>query len=103
MAKIQSVGAHKGIVFATKGFQSGAIQFAKSHGIALVTVADGRSCYSVRAETSDTELIPWEMVPKDIPAVVGWLIDGNRMSLISDNDGQRLRDLVSDSFPPSGD
>jgi hypothetical protein len=47
-AKIQSVGAHKGILFATAGFQSGAIEFAKSHGIALVEIADGRSSYVVK-------------------------------------------------------
>jgi restriction system protein len=46
--KIQSVGAHKGIIFAAKGFQSGATQFAESHGIALVQVMDGRSSYLAR-------------------------------------------------------
>ena len=34
-AKIQSIGAQKGILMSTSGFQSGAVQFAKEHGIAL--------------------------------------------------------------------
>jgi restriction system protein len=85
-AKLQSVGAQKGLIFATIGFQSGAIEFAKSHGIALVTVADGRTSYSVRH--SDAEPIPWELVPDNIPKVVGWVIDGDLMSRIEDTDGR---------------
>jgi len=38
--KIKSIGAHKGILLATSDFQSGAIQYAKAHGIALITVED---------------------------------------------------------------
>ena len=38
--KIESIGAHKGILLATSDFQSGAIQYAKAHGIALITVED---------------------------------------------------------------
>jgi restriction system protein len=97
--KLQSVGAHKGLIFATSGFQSGAIEFAKSHGIALVAVADGRTSYLVKRKFSDAEPIPWELVPDNIPKVVGWVIDGNRMSSIADNDGRRLRDLVPDLVP----
>ena len=41
--KVKSLGAHKGILLSTSGFQSGAIQYAKAHGIALFQVFD-RSC-----------------------------------------------------------
>ena len=41
--KIRSIGAHKGILLSTSGFQSGAIEYAKKHGIALIQVYD-RSC-----------------------------------------------------------
>jgi restriction system protein len=99
-AKIQSVGAHKGILFATAGFQSGAIEFAKSHGIALVEVADGRSSYLVKGKISDMDVIPWHMVPDCIPRIVGWVIDGNNMSRVSVDDGRRLRELVPDVVPP---
>jgi restriction system protein len=98
-AKVQSVGAHKGIIFATKGFQSGAIEFAKFHGIALVEVVDGRSSYLVKGKISETDLLPWEMVPSDIPRVVGWVIDGKTMSRISNEEDRRLRDFVPDIVP----
>ena len=38
--KLESIGANKGILLATSDFQSGAIQYAKAHGIALITVED---------------------------------------------------------------
>jgi restriction system protein len=37
-SKLRDVGAHKGIVFSTSGFQSGAIEYARAHGIGAVTV-----------------------------------------------------------------
>src|SRR2546423_13099940 len=36
LSKVQSVGAHKGVMISTAPFQQGAIEFAKVHGIALV-------------------------------------------------------------------
>jgi restriction endonuclease len=39
-AKMQSVGAQKGIMVATAGFQSGAIEFAQAHGIACIQIVD---------------------------------------------------------------
>lgn len=47
--KVISIGAHKGILFATTGFQSGAIKYAKSHGIALVSIIDGAATYQTRS------------------------------------------------------
>ena len=41
--RLKSLGMHKGILLSTSGFQSGAIQYAKSHGIALIQVFD-HSC-----------------------------------------------------------
>jgi len=39
--RIQSVGAHKGFMYATTRFQRGAIEFARKHGIALVQIGIG--------------------------------------------------------------
>jgi hypothetical protein len=39
-SRLHSLGAQKGILLSTAGFQSGAIDFAKAHGIALVQVFD---------------------------------------------------------------
>lgn len=44
--RLQSLGMHKGILLSTSGFQSGAIQYAKSHGIALIQVFD-HSCQKI--------------------------------------------------------
>ena len=41
--KIRAIGAQKGILLSTAEFQSGAIQYAKKHGIALIQVYD-RGC-----------------------------------------------------------
>lgn len=38
--KVKSLGAHKGILLSTSDFQSGAVQYAKKHGIALIKVED---------------------------------------------------------------
>lgn len=39
-SRLRSLGAQKGILLSTSGFQSGAIQFAEKHGIALIQVFD---------------------------------------------------------------
>jgi restriction system protein len=39
LSKLQDVGAHKGIVFSTSGFQAGALEYAEVHGIAAVEVS----------------------------------------------------------------
>lgn len=38
--KVRSLGAHKGILISTSGFQSGASEYAKKHGIALLQIFD---------------------------------------------------------------
>lgn len=53
--KVQSTGAHKGVVVSTSNFQKGAVEFAKEHGIALVEVTEGRFTYHTR---SATEMVP---------------------------------------------
>jgi restriction system protein len=46
--KLRSTGAHKGIVVAASGFQSGALSYAKTHGIACVRLVDGAWTYETR-------------------------------------------------------
>ena len=43
--RLSSCGAHKGILMAVNGFQSGAIEYAQEHGIALINIEppDGNS------------------------------------------------------------
>ena len=49
--KGQSVGAHKCVLVSTAPFQRGAVAFAKTHGIALVTMTEGRFTYMAHAAT----------------------------------------------------
>lgn len=46
--KLQSVGANKAVLVSTAPFQRGAVEFAITHGVALVTVTEGRFTYEVR-------------------------------------------------------
>lgn len=50
--KINSLGAHKGLVFSTSEFQSGAIEYAEEHGIALITVKNARLTYRTKSADS---------------------------------------------------
>ncbi|MCR6523058.1 restriction endonuclease [Lysinibacillus capsici] len=46
--KIQSIGAQKGILITTSNFQSGAIEYAKIHGIALIQLTEADIHYEIR-------------------------------------------------------
>lgn len=64
--RLRSVGGHKGFVVATTSFQSGVLEYAEKHGIALLQVVSGRVMY-IQA-TADKELRP---LPPHIPRFVG--------------------------------
>ncbi|QDK40575.1 restriction endonuclease [Bacteriovorax stolpii] len=68
--KLQAIGAQKGMIFTTSGFQKGAVEYATTHGIALVQLVDGKSTYQTRSMCGNVE------PPADakIPPVVGWLL-----------------------------
>ncbi|OZE13460.1 hypothetical protein CH249_01330 [Rhodococcus sp. 05-2255-3B1] len=53
-SKQQSVGANKAVLISTAPFQKGAVAYATTHGIALVTVTEGRFTY----ETKSVEQAP---------------------------------------------
>jgi|SRR5262245_25738764 len=61
-AKIRDTGSHKGIVFSTSGYQSGALQYAKVHGIATVHVVDGKALYETKG-LNDRPASPPPWVP----------------------------------------
>lgn len=56
--KIQSIGAHKGIICSTSDFQSGALEYAKKHGIACIKVAESRML--VRTKSADQQPVSQE-------------------------------------------
>ena len=54
LTKLQSTGAQKGVVVAATGFQGGALEFAKAHGIACVRLIDNAWTYITRHATATT-------------------------------------------------
>ena len=73
-AKVRSLGAQKGILLSTSGFQSGAIQYAKEHGIALIKVEDYNFEYlshsSGQPENDDDD--PFLYAEKHMPPYVAF-------------------------------
>lgn len=53
--KVKSLGAHKGIMISTCGFQIGAYELAKKHGIALLQVIDKNVLHVMNAANPETE------------------------------------------------
>ncbi len=64
--RLQSLGAQKGIIFSTSKFQSGCIEYAEQHGIALVRMIDGKYTYETKAFGHDNLYLP-----DDLPKYVG--------------------------------
>ncbi len=75
--RIRSIGAQKGVVVTTSGFQSGAIQYAEKHGISLVTIANGDALYQTRSLHAVEK-------PKGVnfPQFMGWHIQGTEKGCI---------------------
>jgi restriction system protein len=70
--KLQSIGAHKGIVCSTSGFQSGALKYARKHGIACIMVAENRML--VQTRSSDREPVSQEYCDFfGLPKISGYL------------------------------
>lgn len=59
LGKLGSIGAHKGMIFSTAGFQSGAMLYAEQHGIALVHIMEGKAVYAVKSYGTQVELSAW--------------------------------------------
>lgn len=77
-SKMQAVGAQKGMLFSITGFQSGAIQFADAHGIALVRLADGESSWMTKSMGRHPAARHGSY-----PDIIGWWCHGNAMSVMS--------------------
>lgn len=72
--KVSSIGAHKGMLFATTGFQSGAITYAEKHGIALIKITDGMANYETRSIEKSTVLPDLNNSPK----FMGWFVSSRQ-------------------------
>ena len=70
-SKIRDSNAHKGMVFSTSGFQSGAIEYASKRGIATVGVQHGHTNYFTKSlGVQPVSPPPWV----ETPDYIGWFI-----------------------------
>ena len=61
--KKRAAGAHKAMLFSTNGFQSGAIDYAAHHGIALIRVLEGALTWETRSVGPPTPPPHWANIP----------------------------------------
>jgi restriction system protein len=62
--KTQILGAHKGILVSASGFQKGAIDYARNHGIALVRIINGEMSYETKSfDKSEIKIPDWIDLP----------------------------------------
>ena len=93
--RIRETGAHKGLLFSTSSFQSGAIEYAQRHGVALIQIAEGKTSYFTRSFDGPQEPPAWA----NVPPFVGWLMSfekdgGQSMSLVSVEHPAELREFI---------
>jgi Restriction endonuclease len=69
--KVQSVGANKGVMLSTAPYQSGAVSFAITHGIALATVTEGRFTFETRTRLEVPAMSRAEALEHGVPIYVG--------------------------------
>ena len=50
-SKVDDIGAHKGIMFTTVGYEAGAVKVAKGRGIGLFILREGQEPGEIRVET----------------------------------------------------
>jgi restriction system protein len=71
--KLAALAAHKGMMFSTSGFQSGALEFAQAQGLATFHVMKGSTVRLSKAEgtpPSDSEIVAWRIEPGDIQSLL---------------------------------
>jgi restriction system protein len=96
-SRINSIGAHKGMLFSTSRFQEGAITFAKKHGIALVQVIDGKLQYEVRSiEEKHIEIPSWVDLPKYSGVAIAKIENGITCSYITPDCSDYLLNFILD-------
>jgi hypothetical protein len=100
-SKAVSVGAHKALLVATAPFQRGAINYAKTHGIALVTVTEGRFTLETRGAAHPPPLSRERAAELyGLPTFTGVYIgpgdaeDSEMMAVVGADTPERVRELL---------
>ncbi len=71
-SKIRDSSAHKGMVFSTSGFQSGAIEYAQKRGIATITLQHGHTNYFTKSTDTIGPATPSPWI--EMQDYIGWFI-----------------------------
>lgn len=95
-SKLADVGAHKGMIFSTGGFQKGAIEYASQKGIALLTFRDGRATYETRDQGPPVELPPWVERHRFVAERLSIGERGTRVQLVRGNDVRAINDFLAE-------
>lgn len=85
--KVRAAGAQKGMLFSTNGFQRGAVEYARNHGIALVRVIEGALTYETRALPVDGQRPgppPWANIPPFVGQLISLADNGNVCTALVD-------------------
>ena len=103
-AKLQDVNAHKAMVFSTCGFQSGALEYARSKKISTVTFVAGEFLYETKSLDAPSSPPPWVHLPK-FSGIVMTYNDGKIECKTIDNERiEPIRDwLFSNQNAPNND
>lgn len=94
--KIRDSNAHKGMVFSTAGFQSGAIEYASKRGIATVGVQHGHTNYFTKS-LGDQPVHPPSWLK--ISEYIGWFIrqietNSQNFTLVDTEKNEQLFDWI---------
>jgi restriction system protein len=95
-SKLSSTGAQKGVMVAASGFQRGALEYARVHGIGCVRLVDGAWTYEVRDSLLSSDFEP----SGEFVAYADRLLAGGQKDqalLVGERD--RVRELI---LPASG-
>src|SRR5205823_13869675 len=82
------ISGHKGIIFATTSFQSGAIEYAQKHGIALIHFADASTTIIAKRDGVKPKL------PMNRSPYVGWLVQWEEIHERSEEHTSELQSLA---------
>jgi restriction system protein len=96
--KLRAAGAHKGMLFSTNGFQRGAIEYARSHGIALVRIIEGALTYETRGLPAGARppVSPWANIPSFVGQLVSLADDGRvHISLVEQGRTSPLSEFLA--------
>ena len=93
-AKLQDVNAHKAMIFATCGFQSGALEYARSKNIAAVLFKDGKFLYKTKAINVAPNPPPWVSVPKFAGILMNYNNGKIECSVVDDEHVEPIREWL---------